>query len=394
MELSESSGNTTLSPQLLPHRPFPLISPRQASLRSSPRGIQMLSPIPTQLNLSPLHQINPLSPTTRQSTRALQEIQSQIGFLTPSGDRGGMNIAGNLISSMNTPTPSPDEMVIQARGRRQVPLTFSPDVSRSPHRHRFQGKLSPNFQHNLRLMLPTQTRSSPRKRLNLTDTPPSVHGISHIYTPSPDKHRVSPLAKKLRLDSTCVSGVPPETAIKAISKIQLEKVVEKVLLNHPELRQEVSLLIPAPDLTGLEEKLNFLKKNIYKSLPNTRLESKTDSLAYNRVSVHLQTFKKGVVDGAKTLLEGEQFVSLVDYCIMAWGYVKATPEWDNPPHNSIRKSCFKHLSTSIMKALKDGKFSKDELKAIQSKLHNLKGDSEELMVCVKFLDFCLAEDLC
>ena len=31
-----------------------------------------------------------------------------------------------------------------------------------------------------------------------------------------------------------------------------------------------------------EEKLNFLKKNIYKSLPNTRLESKTDSLAYNR----------------------------------------------------------------------------------------------------------------
>ena len=95
MELSETSGNTTLSPQLLSHRQFPLVSPRQASLRSSPRGIQMLSPIPTQLNLSPLHQINPLSPTTRQSTRALQEIQSQIGFLTPSGDRGGMNIAGS-----------------------------------------------------------------------------------------------------------------------------------------------------------------------------------------------------------------------------------------------------------------------------------------------------------
>ena len=58
--------------------------------------------------------------------------------------------------------------------------------------------------------------------------------------------------------------------------------MEKLLLNHPELRAEVSRLIPTPDLSQLEEKLNFLKKNIYKALPNTRLESKTDSLAYNR----------------------------------------------------------------------------------------------------------------
>eukprot|EP00088_Acartia_fossae_P005121 TRINITY_DN12238_c0_g1_i12.p1 TRINITY_DN12238_c0_g1~~TRINITY_DN12238_c0_g1_i12.p1 ORF type:complete len:314 (-),score=90.22 TRINITY_DN12238_c0_g1_i12:444-1316(-) len=283
-------------------------------------------------------------------------------------------------------------MVIQARGRRQIPLTFSPDITRSPLRQRIQGLQYEMQQHNSRLMLPIQTRSSPRKRLTLSDTPPSAHGIaSSLYSPSPDRIRISPLAKRQKIENCSVNGVDPEIAIKAISKKQLENVMEKLLLNHPELRQEVSRLVPTPDLSHMEEELNFLKKNIYKSLPNTRLESKTDSLAYNRVSVHLQTFKKRLVESSKSLTDGEQFTSLVDYCIMAWGVVKATPEWDNPPHNSIRKSCFKHLSTSVMKALKDGKFSRDQLVSIQKKLNNLKGDSDELMVCIKFLDFYLAD---
>ena len=36
------------------------------------------------------------------------------------------------------------------------------------------------------------------------------------------------------------------------------------MLNHPELRSEIVSLLPTPDLTDMEEKLNFLKKNIYK----------------------------------------------------------------------------------------------------------------------------------
>ena len=46
-------------------------------------------------------------------------------------------------------------------------------------------------------------------------------------------------------------------------------------------------MLPAPDLAPMEERLLYLKRNISRSLPNTRLESKTDSLAYNRVSGHL-----------------------------------------------------------------------------------------------------------
>ena len=38
----------------------------------------------------------------------------------------------NLSDALDTPSPSPDEMAIQARGRRRVPLTFSPDLTTSP----------------------------------------------------------------------------------------------------------------------------------------------------------------------------------------------------------------------------------------------------------------------
>ena len=88
-----------------------------------------------------------LSPTTRQTTRALQEIQAQRpGLLVV--EEEGINVAHiptqptditdrvswtvNLSDALDTPSPSPDEMAIQARGRRRVPLTFSPDLTTSP----------------------------------------------------------------------------------------------------------------------------------------------------------------------------------------------------------------------------------------------------------------------
>ena len=40
------------------------------------------------------------------------------------------------------------------------------------------------------------------------------------------------------------------------------------------------------------------------------------------MSVHLQSFKKCVVEGARGLADGAQWLSVVDYSIIAWGYVK------------------------------------------------------------------------
>lgn len=49
--------------------------------------------------------------------------------------------------------------------------------------------------------------------------------------------------------------------------------------------------MPSPDLDPLEERLVELKRNIYKSLPNSRLTSKTDSPAYSRAAIHVLAFK-------------------------------------------------------------------------------------------------------
>jgi hypothetical protein len=62
---------------------------------------------------------------------------------------------------------------------------------------------------------------------------------------------------------------------------------------------QVSDLLPPSDLAPMEVRLLHLKRNISRSLPNTRLESKTDSLAYNRASGHLVEFKRALTDQVK-----------------------------------------------------------------------------------------------
>jgi len=399
---------------------------------------------------------NPLSPTTRRTTRVLQEMQAQRGIngifaidemrisnsptnttLTPpinnimrpanttatptntnqvlrTANFMNMNTNNQLIlNNMDNTLPqnnspliperrrlsgnfddsfgqngSPDEMVIQARGRRQVPLTFSPDINHTPLRQQMQrAKLTALSQSSgSRLLLPhSSVRTSPRKRLTLNDTPPPTTCISQMYTPSPDKLKMSPLTKRVRIDPI-LHGVNPETAIKGLSHSQLINLMGSILQKHPELVEEVHTMLPAPDLTPMEEKLNYLKRNIYKALPSTRLESKTDSMAYNRVSIHLTTFKKAVVDSVKSLLEGQQWLAIIDYTVMAWAYVQATPVWENPSHNNTRKTCFKSLAASCMTALKKGDFKVDQCEEIKRKLSKLKDDSEEIVICLKHLE--------
>lgn len=72
-------------------------------------------------------------------------------------------------------------------------------------------------------------------------------------------------------------------------------------------------------------------------------------------------FQKCVIDQGKTLLESQHWNSVIDYVVLAWSYVKATPLWDNPPHNASRKQCFKSLLAMAISALKKGTWSNEEL---------------------------------
>jgi hypothetical protein len=52
------------------------------------------------------------------------------------------------------------------------------------------------------------------------------------------------------------------------------------------------------------------------------------------------------------LLEAGQWDSVLDYVIMAWDIVMATPVWDNPTHNTIRFSCSEHMASSVIRMIK------------------------------------------
>lgn len=59
---------------------------------------------------------------------------------------------------------------------------------------------------------------------------------------------------------------------------------------------------------------------------------------------------------------------MIDYVLMAWAYVKATPLWDNPPHNAARRQCFKSLASQCMTALKKGTWTAEQAGVLKEKL--------------------------
>ena len=77
------------------------------------------------------------SPTTRQTARALQEVQarrmSDLHSETPADITARVMFTANTdVTGSAGSVLSQDEEVIKARGRRSVPLVYSPDVICSP----------------------------------------------------------------------------------------------------------------------------------------------------------------------------------------------------------------------------------------------------------------------
>ena len=221
----------------------------------------------------------------------MEPARSQVRRMSDTDNVTPVDITERMMFSANTElSPSPalsqDEEVIKARGRRSVPLVYSPDVTsltRSPGRLKTSSKTVTSS----RLLLPP-TRSSPRKRLRLQDSPPARTGVSPVlsslYSPSPDKLRRSPVKKRLRLSPVLADNLSPSLALRALSHGQLTSLLSDILARYPSMRQQVLTSLPTPDLSHHEDNLSFLKKNIFKALPTTRLEPKTDSFAYNRFS--------------------------------------------------------------------------------------------------------------
>jgi hypothetical protein len=78
--------------------------------------------------------------------------------------------------------------------------------------------------------------------------------------------------------------------------------------------------------------------------------------------------------------------------MMSWSYVRATPVWDNPPHNNVRKGLLKMLAQNALAALKKGRWTEKIATELREKLSTLEKDCEaDIKACVKQLDQIIEE---
>lgn len=283
-------------------------------------------------------------------------------------------------------------------GRKRLPATWSPDIDlkRNSSFHstvRTPPKETPN---RLSPKLGVTLRSTPRKRLLLGDSErikltPEKIDFSNIPTPQKFKLvspiKTTPPSKRSRIEKTSEREYkgPIDVALKGLSPRQLIHIIKNITYKHPEVEEDLRHNMPVPDLTPVEEKLSYLKSNIFKSLPASRLTSKTDSPAYSRAATHLTAFKKYLIEQGKVLMESQHWESVIDYVFLAWSYVKATPVWDNQPHNATRKQCYKALSNFSLTALKRVGYNKDFLEYVHDKFQCMVSDSDDIQSSLKYV---------
>lgn len=139
----------------------------------------------------------------------------------------------------------------------------------------------------------------------------------------------------------------------------------------------------------MEQQLALLKKNIFRSLPSSRLVKKNDSVAFARASLHLVAFKTAIVDHLAQLHDSKHYDALLDYAMMAWSYVRSTPVWENHSHNAVRRHCFKNLAYHSKSALQHGGIylGEERLRNFEGRLKDLQTDCDSVASCAAHLDY-------
>jgi len=285
---------------------------------------------------------------------------------------------------------SQEEGVIRSRGRRQFPPSFSPErkeghspvyvrhfpsppastsdfakPSRPEKKARSASRLSADTE-VVRRQLDFQMEEDQEefailKLLPVVDKEETRENRSRLHHSEKEflgSHKV----KKQKTAVPCSDQLHSLKLAKGLSKQQLIDVLVNLTAANPSLSATLEKLLPKPDLTDLMKTLTYLNQNIYKALPVTRLSDRADSLAHNRVYTHLLAFKKSLVEDLGMLVNAGQWDSVLEYVILSWDIVARTPVWTNPVHNTTRNSCYKHLATAAIKAIKQQNSTHDDVK--------------------------------
>lgn len=243
----------------------------------------------------------------------------------------------------------------------------------------------------------TPLRSSPRKRVHVPD---GLRTTNLIMSPqllrSPRKAAqilfTPPQTKRLRITESPLAQQNTKTplgrVLKAFSPAQLIDIIQDLCSDEPNIEQRIRANLSLPDIAVMEEQLITLKKNIFKSLPSSRLTRSTDAVAYSRVATHLNTFKKTIMDQSQQLSESENWDALIDYVLIAWKIVRSTPVWENKTHNTIRRGCFKVMASHCVRALKSGGLAlgPKRLTELARNMEAMKGDCDDITACMRLLE--------
>lgn len=250
-------------------------------------------------------------------------------------------------------------------------------------------------------------RSSPRKRLYIAERQPPQSPLSkekiHFNSPNRSNNRASasgtsspsysPQSKKSCILSPPIAQsndkTPLAKILRGFSSAQLINIIlQGITNNEPTLEKKIRTNLPLPDIHPMEEQLVTLKRNIYKSMPTSRLMITTDSVSHSRVATHLSAFKKAVVDHTRLLNESENWDALFDYCMLAWNYVRATPLWENNGQNAVRRSCFKMLAYHCLCAIKTAGLllGQQRLNDFYANASSMRVDCEDVSLCIAYLD--------
>ncbi|XP_036326836.1 uncharacterized protein LOC118739554 [Rhagoletis pomonella] len=357
-----------------------------------------LSEIPSRLEALRFASGGATTPTTAPNRHSPNEPTPATIFNTPHLLDNTTNVA--LSQDNMSPMPSPDELIIRQRGRRRFNTCLSPDAGSTPLRMPFQRTPT-----KVPLSTSMILRSSPRKRLTMGSTPPAPESPV-MASPTKAKQQLwppgTPLAKKLRLDGedsnkpiAQMNGETPlPMLLKGMSQQQLiELIVEELVAGDTKTEERLRSRLPIPDINPLEEELLHAKRQIFRSLPTSRLCKKTDSSAYSRAALHLSEFKRLLCGHAKQLYDSGNWDALLDYITMAWPIVRATPYWDSATHNVMRRQCFKLLACHCIAALKNGgaRLGTIRLHAVERNLLEWTRDYEDVQSCLSALNKAISK---
>lgn len=279
---------------------------------------------------------------------------------------------------------SPDELVIQKRGRRKS-IVWSPDLDTYKRR----SLLSLSSRDRTPVKSPSTSnavlRDAAKKRLSLIDT-----RQSSFTTPESKK---TSLPSRMSLN---VATAPRERSndslangLRGLSHEQLVQLIvdlvyaqdDGALRENEKLRSVLSRKMPAADIQPLLEKLIVLRQNIYASL--VFVSNLTDDSTYSRAYIHLDAFQKTLIDQGRVLQESQHWISLMRYALEAWKITRELPEWENQGSHNVTRKCFKCLSQFCTEAMRRGNFDTSALKIFIESLKAIAAECEDFQICLQ-----------